>query len=170
MAAERPLRFLILEDRLADAEILQRMLRQGGLSFTARVVDNKSQFVEQLEEFQPDLVLADYGLPGFSGFTALELARETSPDLPFILVSGIIGEELAVMALQLTATDYLLKDNLIRLVPAVRRAMREVEERRQLIRLEEQLHEAHLRAAPVRSPVRSGDDAENAEGLVAAGD
>ncbi len=136
------LRILILEDSLADADLLQRELRKGGLPFAARRVETRDDFVQQLEEFQPDLILADYSLPSFDGLAALELVRRKSPEIPFVFVSGSIGEERAIEALRLGATDYLLKDRLSRLVPAVQRAMREVEERAERRRLEEQFQQS----------------------------
>ncbi|MBF8251531.1 MAG: histidine kinase, partial [Deltaproteobacteria bacterium] len=89
-----------------------------------------------------DLILADYSLPSFDGLSALEIARGKCPDLPFILISGTLGEELAIESLKSGATDYILKDRLSRLVPAVNRALREIDEKAERIRLEEQLFQA----------------------------
>jgi PAS domain S-box-containing protein len=131
------LRILMLEDSVRDAELLERELRQGGVSFSARKVDARDDFVEQLNEFAPDLVISDYKLPSFDGMQALTIVRERSLLLPFILVSGYIGEERATEALKNGATDFILKDRLGRLVPCVQRALREVEARTEHQRLGE---------------------------------
>jgi len=132
-------RVLILEDRESDADLVERELRRGGMSFSLRRVQTREDFVGQLEEFQPNLILSDYQLqlPTFNGLLALELVRNASDSLPFILVSGLIGEERAIEALKAGATDFVLKDRLGRLVPCVRRALKAVEERAELQRLEE---------------------------------
>src|SRR5271165_5714933 len=131
------IRILILEDSVRDAELLERELRQGAITFSARKVDTEDDFVTQLKEFEPDLVIADYKLPTFDGLRALEIVRERSALLPFILVSGYIGEERAIEALKKGATDFVLKDRLGRLVSSVRRAVRESEERAEHHRLGE---------------------------------
>jgi PAS domain S-box-containing protein len=123
------LRILILEDSARDADLLERELRRGGMSFVSRRVDTKDAFVAQLDEFAPDLIISDYLLPNFDGLRALEIVRLRSSLLPFILVSGAIGEERATEALKMGATDFVLKDRVGRLAPCVSRALREVEER-----------------------------------------
>jgi signal transduction histidine kinase len=140
---EHELRILHLEDSPQDSELVRRELRRTGLSFAFRCVDTRAGFVEQLEKFQPDLIISDYQLPSFDGLTALALVRERYPELPFILASGFIGEEGAAEALKSGATDFLLKANFnARLVPAVQRAMREAGERTKRKRTEEMLHQA----------------------------
>jgi PAS domain S-box-containing protein len=129
------LRILMLEDSVRDAELLERELRLGKLSFNARKVDSKEDFIEQLDEFEPDLIISDYKLPSFDGLQALEIVRERSALLPFILVSGYVGEELAIEALKRGATDFILKDRIQRLVSCVQRAFREVQERAEHTRL-----------------------------------
>jgi PAS domain S-box-containing protein len=131
------IRILILEDSIKDAEILERELRHGAITFTARKVDTREDFNAQLSEFDPDLVIADYKLPTFDGLQALDIVRARSPMLPFILVSGYIGEERAIEALKRGATDVILKDRLGRLVSCVQRAMREADERAEHHRLGE---------------------------------
>ena len=137
---QRPRRILILEDEPADAELEQRYLTGGGVEFTAVVADTRESFVRQLASFRPELILADFALPGFSGESALEIAQEQCPDVPFIFLSGAIGDEAAVELIRRGATDYVLKDRPARLVPVVRRALAEVEQRQRLAVLE-----AHLR-------------------------
>ncbi len=137
------LRILHLEDSPQDSEFVQRELRRSGTPINFRCVDTREAFVEQLEIFQPDLIISDYHLPSFDGLTALALVRERLPELPFILTSGYIGEEGATEALKCGATDFLLKANLnARLVPSVQRAMREVAERAARKRTEEMLRQA----------------------------
>ena len=139
------IRVLILEDSPADAELVERELTRGGLAVLPLLVATKDAYVRALDEFRPQLVLADYALPGFDGITALQLARERGHQMPFILVSGTIGEELAVEALKLGATDYVLKGRLERLVPSVRRALHEVEERNRRLQAEEALRTSEER-------------------------
>jgi PAS domain S-box-containing protein len=131
------LRILMIEDSVRDAELMERELRQGGLSFSISKVDTRADFVNQLGAFEPDLIISDFKLPAFDGMQALEIVRAQSPLLPFILVSGYIGEERAIEALKKGATDFILKDRLGRLVSCVQRAFREVEDRAEHQRLEE---------------------------------
>ncbi len=136
---------LILEDNAADAELVKRELRKAGLDFTARWAQDKASFVAALETAIPDLVLADYSLPGFDGLTALRLARQRQPDVPVIIVSGAIGEELAIDTLKAGATDYVLKQRLSRLGPVVRRALTEARERAEKQQAEEALRQSEER-------------------------
>ncbi len=139
------IRVLILEDSPADAELVERELRRGGLDVVPLNVTAKGAYVRALGEFRPRIVLADYSLPDFDGITALRLARERGHEMPFILVSGTVGEELAVEALKLGATDYVLKGRLERLVPSVRRALREAEELNRRRRAEQALRASEER-------------------------
>jgi PAS domain S-box-containing protein len=131
------IRILMLEDSMEDAELLNRELRQGGMSFDVRRVDTREGFLEQLEGFKPDIVISDYKLPSFGGMDALELVRKISSPVPFILVSGHIGEMGAIEAFKMGVTDVVLKDSVGRLVPSVRRALREGKERAEYRRLEQ---------------------------------
>lgn len=126
------LRILLLEDQATDAELVERELRRSGVSATVVRVANEADFREALRTMQADVVLADYHLPGFDGLEALEITRAADPDLPFIFVSGSIGEERAVEALRSGATDYVLKDRMARLRTAIERALGERHVRRQL--------------------------------------
>lgn len=119
------LRILILEDEPTDAELMERELRKAGIDFVSRRVDTKDAFIQALEEFRPDVVLADYKRPNFGGLTALKIVRRTHPEVPVIIVTGMLGEELAIELLKAGAKDYVLKDNLARLAPAVQRAFSE---------------------------------------------
>lgn len=119
-------RILILEDVPADAELMENELRKGGLKFASKRVMTREEFTSSLEEFAPDLILSDYSLPQFDGLSALEIAKAASPDVPFIFVSGVMGDERAVETLKRGAVDYVLKDKLVKLAPAVERAFRDV--------------------------------------------
>ncbi len=122
------LRVLILEDVPTDAELLEHELRKGGLRFTARRVESEAAFTEALENFKPHLILADYRLPTFDGVSALRIAKKKAADVPFIFVTGAMGEEVAIDTLVSGATDYVLKDRMAKLMPAVERALKEAEE------------------------------------------
>jgi len=137
------IRILLLEDDSIDAELCRHALRRGGLAFELNRVETRAAFVHQLVKSPPELILSDFTLPGFDGMLALELAREKCPDVPFIFVTGTLGEELAIETLKKGATDYVLKHRLSRLVPSVHRALREAKERAERKRAQEQLRESH---------------------------
>src|SRR6202023_4376873 len=118
------LKILMLEDVPEEAEVLQRELHKSGLKFVARRVQTRLAFAAALEEFAPDLVLPDSRLPAFDGRTALQMVRQKDPLLPVIMVTGALGDEAAVEFLIAGASDYVLKDRLARLAPAVRRGAR----------------------------------------------
>lgn len=124
-----PIRILLLEDSALDAELLRAQLSRGGLAFETDLVDDRDAFVQALGAGGFDLILSDYSLPSFDGVTALALARDLAPDVPFIFVSGVLGEEFATEALKEGATDYVLKQRLGRLPSAVNRALAEARAR-----------------------------------------
>lgn len=138
----KTLRILILEDRASDAELMEDELKEAGLNFVANRVATRADFISQLSEYSPDLILSDYNLPGFSGKAALGIVAEQYADIPFIFVSGALGEELAVELLKKGATDYILKNNLLRLAPSVRRALNEAVERNVRRKAEEGLKQS----------------------------
>lgn len=119
------LKILILEDVEFDAELIQREMHREGLNFTSRRVETEGGFIQELEDFRPDMILVDHSLPQFDGVTALEIAKEKTPYTPFIFVSGKIDDEFAVDVLKKGATDYVFKSNLSKLVPAIKRALNE---------------------------------------------
>ena len=139
------MQILILEDNDADVELMKRELRKAGFDFTAQRTQDKGTFVAALEASTPDLILADYSLPGFDGLTALKLARQRWADVPVIIVSGAIGEEVAIETLKTGATDYVLKQRLSRLGPVVHRALAETRERAEKRRAEEALRQSEER-------------------------
>jgi DNA-binding NtrC family response regulator len=146
-SAGRRARILILEDEAWDAELAQRLLTSAGLSLTAVVVETRALFVEQLAAFRPDVILSDYHLPGFTGQEALMIVQEHYPDIPFIIWSGVLGDEAAVELIKQGATDYVLKDRPARLPTVILRALDEVERRAQLAQLEDQLLQAQRLAS-----------------------
>jgi diguanylate cyclase (GGDEF)-like protein/PAS domain S-box-containing protein len=123
------IKVLLVEDRAEDAELLVGEMRRRGLAILSRRVETETDYRAALESFVPDLILSDYTLPGFDGPLALRIARQLRPDTPFIFVSGTIGEERAIEALQQGAVDYVLKDRRARLVPAIERALKEADDR-----------------------------------------
>jgi DNA-binding NtrC family response regulator len=124
---DKQLKILILEDVAADAELMEHELRKGGIAFTSKRVETREDFMNELKNSPPELILADYKLPSFDGLAALVLVREQSPDMPFIFVSGTIGEDIAIETIKKGATDYVLKERLHRLVTVVLRAVCEAE-------------------------------------------
>ena len=139
------LRFLLLEDSLLDAELAEAMLTEGGINCELVRVETGADFLAALEAETFDLILADYALPSFDGISALEIARNRTPQIPFIFVSAALGEELAIEALKNGATDYVLKQRLGRLVPSVQRALREAKERRKRQQAEELLQKSEAK-------------------------
>ncbi|MFH0730328.1 MAG: response regulator [Pseudomonadota bacterium] len=121
---------LHLEDDPADAELAQARLDEAGLSYRITRVQTREEFDEALDRAGYDIILADYRLPLYDGMSALRLARKRCPDIPFIFVSGAMGEEAAIEALTQGATDYVLKQNLLRLASAIKRGLQEAENRR----------------------------------------
>lgn len=134
---------LLLEDDPADAGLVQHALRRAGPGFRVRHVDNRRAYLRHLAQHVPDLILSDFALPTIDGYTALTIAQEKCPDVPFIFVSGTLGEETAIDTLKKGATDYVLKHRLVQLVPAVVRALREAKERTGRRRAQAQLRRSH---------------------------
>jgi PAS domain S-box-containing protein len=161
-----PLRILYLEDDPNDAELVQAMLEAEGIACHVTRVETQVDFLASLEQECFDLILADYTLPSFDGISALKIAVEKRPELPFIFVSGTLGEEVAIEALKIGATDYVLKTRLSRILHAVRRALREGLNRAERKSAEEALQrsEAYLAEAQRLSHTGSfGWDVSNGE-------
>jgi two-component system, cell cycle sensor histidine kinase and response regulator CckA len=138
-------RILHLEDDALDAELIRATLESAGIVCQITRVQNRDEFTQALHQGEFDIIFADYRLPAYDGVSALRLAQELRPDLPCIFVSGTLGEDAAVDGLIQGATDYVLKQRLSRLVPAVERALRETENRRERQRAEEALQESESR-------------------------
>jgi two-component system, sensor histidine kinase and response regulator len=152
----RPLRLLLLEDNPADAELNVRVLHRAGLEFESRRVEAREDFLAALDDFQPDAILADFGLPRFDGLTALRLTRERDADRPFIFVTGALGEEGAVELLRNGANDYILKDRLTRLPDALTRALEAAHQGQALRHAEQELRESEARFHALFEHMRSG--------------
>jgi two-component system cell cycle sensor histidine kinase/response regulator CckA len=120
-----PLRVLMIEDSEADSELVLRLLRKGGYQVESRRVDSARALAVCLDGPSWDIVISDYSMPGFSGTAALAMIREKGLDPPFIFVSGTIGEEAAVGAMRMGAQDYIMKDHMARLLPAIQRELRQ---------------------------------------------
>ena len=127
---QRELRVLLIEDSEPDAELTIRRLKAAGFNCSYRCVVNERDLRKELKACRPDLILSDFSIPGFNGMSALAIARVEAAGVPFIFLSGTIGEERAIEALKCGAIDYVLKTNPMRLVPAVERALAEAELRR----------------------------------------
>ncbi len=133
------LRILLLEDSLLDTELIEMNLTEGGIDCELVRVETRTDFQRAIEQDSFDLILSDYSLPAFDGISALAMAQAICPEVPFIFVSATLGEELAIETLKSGATDYVLKQRLERLVPAVNRALREAKERSKRQQAEAQL-------------------------------
>jgi PAS domain S-box-containing protein len=130
---------LLLEDNLHDRELLEKTLINEGLDCQIIHAKSKAEFQAALEQSDYDLIISDFTLPAYSGIAALTVSKELQPDTPFIFVAGTIGEEKVVESLKAGATDYVLKNHLNQLGPAIRRALREVHERKERQRAEERV-------------------------------
>ncbi len=163
---EKRLHILHVEDEANDVELVQAAL--GGLEVACDVeaVSTRHAFAAAVERGGIDLILSDFSLPGFDGRSALEIAREKAPDVPFIFVSGTLGEEAAIESVRNGATDYVLKHRLSRLAPAARRALGEAEERKKRRRAEETLHNEQQLLKALLESLEVGIVACNAEGML----
>jgi two-component system cell cycle sensor histidine kinase/response regulator CckA len=137
-----PLHVLHIEDCKEDSELIFHLLQKDGVDCQFERIETRAQVFDALQKDSFDLILADCKLPGFSGLQALEIAHALKPEIPFVFVSGTIGEETAIESLRNGATDYVLKDHLSGLAPAVRRALTEATERTMCRQLQHRLREA----------------------------
>jgi PAS domain S-box-containing protein len=151
-----PLRILSIEDDPRDAELIQDLLETEGLVCEVTRVDTQAALVASLEQGGIDLILADYTLPSFDGISALKSAMTACPEVPFIFVSGTLGEEVAIEALKFGATDYVLKTRLSRLVPSVLRALREATQRAERKKAEESLRRSETYLAEAQGLSHTG--------------
>ena len=125
------LKILILEDNQIDADLIHHELKRSGLSFISVIVQTREEFENALENFNPDIILSDYSLPAFDAVLAFSIKQNKSPHIPFIIVSGIIGEENAVELIKNGVTDYVPKDKLFTLSPKINRALKDTEQRKE---------------------------------------
>ncbi len=151
-----PLRILSIEDDPKDTELIEDLLETEGIVCEVTRVDTQPALLASLEQGGIDLILADYSLPSFDGISALKFAMKACPDVPFIFVSGTLGEEVAIEALKIGATDYVLKTSLSRLVPSVLRALREATQRAERKRAEEALRESETYLAEAQRLSHTG--------------
>jgi len=157
-----PLRILSIEDDPKDAELIHNLLETEGIVCEIKRVDTEAALQTSVEQGGIDLILADYSLPSFDGISALKLAMKACPDVPFIFVSGTLGEEVAIEALKIGATDYVLKTRLSRLVPAVQRSLREATQKAERKRAQEALRKSETYLAEAQSLSRTGSFGWNA--------
>ncbi|MEO5696309.1 MAG: response regulator [Burkholderiaceae bacterium] len=144
-SGDRELQILHLEDSELDHELTLAHLARGGVRAKVRRIDSEAEFLAALDDRGWDAIISDYNLPGFSGLVALDLLKASGRDVPFVLVSGEIGEDTAVEAMRNGASDYLLKNNLARLVPALLHAVEATETRRARVRADRELDESKQR-------------------------
>jgi len=150
------LKILIIEDNPYDAELEVKELESKGFILDWKRVETQKDFKKALKE-KPDLILADYKLPSFSGPEALKIQQELAPNIPLIIITGTVGEEKVVECMKAGAKDYVLKDKLSRLVPVVKRALKEAEERRELIRSEEALKASNQQLSASEQQLRAAN-------------
>ena len=177
-ASPKPLKVLVIEDSEVDALLLLEQLRAGGYAPDARRVDNAEDLMDALDTHKWDIIFSDHNMPRFNSTEALEIVRSSALDVPFIIVSGVIGEETAVAAMRAGAQDYLMKGNLARLVAAVARELAEAEEHRAhreaeraLLAQEEEFRiarEVQQQLFPAGPPVLAGYDVAGASRPAAA--
>jgi PAS domain S-box-containing protein len=151
-----PLRILIVEDVESDAALIVRNLEKGGYDVRSRRVDTEASMDEALKLKEWDAVISDYQMPGFDAEQSLAVLKKTGLDIPFIVVSGTIGEDTAVAIMKAGANDYLMKDNLTRLVPAVERELREAQIRRERRHADKALRESRERLGFALQAARMG--------------
>ncbi len=149
MAPLEQIRVLVVEDVASDVELEIRELKRAGMRVEHRLCDSEQGFRLELESFSPDVILSDFSMPHFDGMAALALARQLCPEIPFLFVSGTIGEEYAIRALKNGATDYVLKTNLVRLPAAVERALDDARARRARREVEDEVQELRGRLQAV---------------------
>ncbi len=154
------LRILHLEDDPLDAELVECALEEEGTACNIRRVDTRDDFITTLDKGDFDIILSDYSLPGFNGFSALDIAKERCPDIPFIFVTGKMGEELAIETLRYGATDYVLKTGIARLASSVQRALRETRERSERRKAVMELRKSHEQLRSLAAHLQSAREEE----------
>src|SRR5688572_8435909 len=171
MTTVKSIKVLILEHDENDLELLLYELKKGKLNFVPKIVETKEQFSNALTDFSPDIILSDYSLPGFDGVTAFNIKQQICPDVPFIIVSGTIGEENAVELIKNGVTDYALKDKLFTVIPKIKRSIKETNERYEKAIAEQNLRksERQLAEAQIITKVGSWEIGETGE-LIACSD
>jgi len=171
MKTTKSTRILILEHDENDLELLLYELKKGALDFISQIVQTRETFTDSLTTFRPDIILSDYSLPQFDGIMAFQIKQQISPDVPFIIVSGTVGEENAVELIKNGVTDYVLKDKLYGVIPKIKRALKEASERSEKAIALQNLRksERRLAEAQVITKIGSWEINENGE-LIACSD
>jgi two-component system cell cycle sensor histidine kinase/response regulator CckA len=162
----KPLRILLVEDDLADAELVERALQKAAIPFSIRHIQTEAEFVQALRQNEVDLILADYKLPTFGSPEALQLLREHRADIPLISISGTVGEESAVELMRLGAADHILKKDLTKLAPAVQRALREAQHKQQKRFAEASLRDSESRFRAIFECAGAGIAVEDLNGKI----
>ncbi len=126
------LRILSLEDSINDFEIIRELLLEANFDFEIEMVENEQEFIKAIQDHKYDIILSDFNLPGYNAFGSLSASRQHCPEIPFIVVSGSIGEETAIELIKKGATDYILKEKPDKLPYSIKRALQEAEEKKEL--------------------------------------
>jgi len=138
----KKIHILILEDNNADAELIQRTLKNIHEKYDSKVAENKESFIRLLDNYKPDMILSDYSLGQFTGIDALEIVKKQCPETPFIIVTGSLDEETAVSCLKEGAWDYVLKEKLVKLHPAIENALRQKQDKERIQQAKEKIKES----------------------------
>ncbi len=154
---DKTLRILFVEDIISDAELIWHEIEKNSVPFTKQLIDNKEDYVNALESACPDIIISDYSMPRFDGMTALMLRNELCPLTPFILVTGSINEEVAVECMKSGADDYILKENLARLGPAINNSIKKLKLIREKKAAEEELFKSEQRLQKAQSIAHVGN-------------
>ena len=157
MCMDKILKILFVEDAKLDAELIWREIEKNKLNFERLLVDNRDSFIEGIKSFEPDLIISDYSLPQFDGMTALKIRNELVPMTPFILVTGSLNEEVAVECMKAGADDYILKENLSRLVPSIVNSIYKINLLKEKKSAEEELQKSERRLQRAQSIALVGD-------------
>jgi len=151
------LKILFVEDIITDAELFWHEIEKNKISFSKKVADKRDNYLEYLKDFEPDLIISDYKLPQFDGMTALLLRNELAPLTPFILVTGSINEEVAVECMKAGADDYILKENLSRLGPAITNSINKIKLAKEKKATEKELEKSEFRLKKAQSIAHVGN-------------
>lgn len=151
-----PTKILIVEHDAADLELLQFELKKGGFAYVSEIVQYEISYVSALQTFKPDIILSDFTLPSFAGMRAYEIRNEIAPDIPFIFVSGTIGEERSIELIKNGVTDYALKEKLFTLNFKITRALKESAERQHKIKAEQERIQSEKRLARAQQLAHMG--------------
>jgi len=150
------MKILMLEDNKLDAKLIKEELTEHKFDFISELVKTEKDFITAIHDFKPDIILSDYALPQFTGFEALEIAKKLIPDIPFIIVTGSLSEEMAVDSIKRGAWDYILKENLLRLTPAIENALKLKIEKDKNKLAEQALKESEIRYKELFDNISSG--------------